>query len=287
MSAAFAETPLALFTALAAIGAGAFIALACAFFTTKLDDEQLAKVDKMTLIPAAVVVVGFIAAFFHLASPAAAFGVFGGIGRSPMSNEILAGVLFLIVMIVYVVMGLTGKLAEGSRKALSAVLAVLAVVFAAFMGLAYGIDTVPSWNSPWPIVQVLGYALLGGAALGSLVLACAGVLGDAVKGGFKTPVIVLAALGCVLAVAGLAMMASGMGAQSNAVVTGAKLLGDAMTALIVAIVCLIAAFAAVFMAVRSANGVMWPALAAALALVGVLAGRFVFYALQISVGLYF
>ena len=287
MSAAFAEMPLALFTTLASIGAGAFIALACAFFTAKLSDEQLAKVDKMTLIPAIVVVVGFIAAFFHLANAGAAFGVFGGIGRSPMSNEILAGVLFVVVMLVYVIMGLAGKLGEGSRKGLSAVLAVLAIVFAVLMGMAYFIETVPSWNSPWPVVQELGYALLGGAALGALVLAAAGSLGDVVEGGFKMPLIALAAIGCVLAVAGLAMMASSMGGYENAIVAGAELLEDAMTCLIVAVVCLIVAFVAVFLAARGAQGITWPAVAAIAALVGVLAGRFVFYALQISVGIYF
>ena len=35
-----AELPLALFTTLAPLGAGAFIALACAFFTTSFSDEQ-------------------------------------------------------------------------------------------------------------------------------------------------------------------------------------------------------------------------------------------------------
>lgn len=287
MSAAFAELPLALFTTLAAIGAGAFIALACAVFTAKLGDEQLAQVDKMAVIPAIVVIVGFIAAFFHLANAGAAFGVFAGVGRSPMSNEILGGVVFVVVMLVYVIMGLAGKVGAGARKGLLVALAVLAVVFSILMGTAYGIDTVPSWNSPWPTVQVLGYALLGGAALGALVLACAGALGDAVGGGFKVPLIALAAVGCVLAAAGLAMMASSMGGYANAIVTGSELLGEAMTCLIVAVVFLIAAFAAVFMAARGGQGVTWAAVAAVLACIGVLAGRFVFYALQISVGIYF
>ena len=64
-----AELPLALFTTLAPIGAGAFIALAVAFFTTKFSDEQLKKIDRMTTIPVVVLVAGFICSFFHLASP--------------------------------------------------------------------------------------------------------------------------------------------------------------------------------------------------------------------------
>ena len=74
MAAAFHELPLALFTTLASIGAGAFITLTVAFFTTKFDDEVLARIDKLALVPAIFVIVGFIAAFFHLANPMAAFG---------------------------------------------------------------------------------------------------------------------------------------------------------------------------------------------------------------------
>ena len=65
MEAAFAELPLALFTTLAPMGAGAFIALALAFFTTTFTDDQVKKIDRMTLIPLVVVLVGFAASFFH------------------------------------------------------------------------------------------------------------------------------------------------------------------------------------------------------------------------------
>ena len=45
MEAAFAELPLALFTTLAPMGAGAFIALALAFFTTTFTDDQVKTVS--------------------------------------------------------------------------------------------------------------------------------------------------------------------------------------------------------------------------------------------------
>lgn len=286
MTAAFNELPLALFTTFASIGAGAFIALAVAFFTTSFSGEQLKKIDKLTLVPAIVVIVGFIAAFFHLANPAAAFGVFAGIGRSPLSNELCVACLFAVVMIVYVIMALTGKLG-GARKGLAAVLAVLAVVFAAFMGMAYSIPTVPTWSTPWPIIQMLGYALLGGVALGVCVIAFAGALPEAAKSSFKGAGIAIAVIGLVLAVAGLGMMAAGASDVNNAVASGANLVSGAMVSLVVAIACLVAACAAVFMALRGASGTALAAVAAVLACVGVLAGRLVFYALQISVGIYF
>ena len=61
MEAAFAEMPLALFTTLASMGAGGFIAVAVALFTAKPTDEQLAKIDRLTLVPLALVILGFIA----------------------------------------------------------------------------------------------------------------------------------------------------------------------------------------------------------------------------------
>ena len=286
MAAAFHELPLALFTTLASIGAGAFIAIAVALFTTKFSDEQLKKIDKMALVPAIVVVVGFIAAFFHLANPMAAFGVFGGLGRSPMSNELAVAMLFAVVMAVYVIMGLAGKLG-GARKGLACATAVLALLFAVFMGLAYGMATIPTWSTPWPVVQMLGYTLLGGAAMGACVLALSDALETAVKGSFKSAFIAVAVAGAVLAIVGLAMMFTGAGSVSNAFVAGADLTAGASGAFYAAIACLVLACVAVACAALGKGGKASPALAVVLAFAGILAGRFVFYALQISVGISF
>ena len=46
MEAAFSELPLALFTTLAPAGAGAFIALAVAVMTAKIEDDALRKLDR-------------------------------------------------------------------------------------------------------------------------------------------------------------------------------------------------------------------------------------------------
>ena len=286
MATAFHELPLALFTTLASIGAGAFISLAAAFFTAKFSDGQLARIDKLTLVPAIVVVVGFIAAFFHLANPMAAFGVFGGLGRSPMSNELAVAMLFAVAMATYVIMGLAGKLG-GARKGLVCATAVLAVLFAVFMGLAYGMATIPTWSTPWPVAQMIGYALLGGAAMGACVLAFSDTLGTAIDSSFRGALIAAAVIGAVLAVAGLALMYLGAGSVSNAFVAGTDLAADASGAFYVAVACLILACAAVIAAALGKGGNAASAIAVILAFVGILAGRFVFYALQISVGISF
>lgn len=281
-----AEMPLALFTTLAPIGAGAFIALAVAFFTTKFSDEQLKKIDRMTTIPVVVLMAGFICAFFHLASPMHAFGVFAGLGASPLSNELLAGVVFAVLAIVYWIVALAGKLGEGARKGFSAVVAVMAVVFACFTGVAYMMETIASWNTPMVPVAVLGFSLLGGVSLGVLVLALSGALEDAAKGGFKMAALVVLVIGLVLGVAGLLVQVMSVSGMGNALVDGADLVAAASAPMWIGVVCMVVAAAAAFMALRNTKSTALAAAAPVLAIVGVFAARLAFYAVQLSVGLY-
>lgn len=281
-----AELPLALFTTLAPIGAGAFIALAVAFFTTKFTDEQLKKIDRMTTIPVIVLIVGFICAFFHLASPMHAFGVFAGLGASPLSNELLAGVVFAVLAIVYWIVALAGKLGEGARKGFSAVVAVMAVVFACFTGAAYMMETIASWNTPMVPVAVLGFSLLGGVSLGVLVLALSGALEDAAKGGFKMAALVVLVIGLVLGVAGLLVQVMSVSGMGNALVDGADLFAAASAPMWIGVVCMVVAAASAFMALRNSKSTALAAAAPVLAIVGVFAARLAFYAVQLSVGLY-
>ena len=281
-----AEMPLALFTTLAPVGAGAFIALAVAFFTTKFSDEQLKKIDRMTTIPVVVLVAGFICAFFHLASPMHAFGVFAGLGASPLSNELLAGVVFAVLAIVYWIVALAGKLSEGARKGFAAVVAVMAVVFACFTGAAYMMETIASWNTPMVPVAVLGFSLLGGVSLGVLVLALSGALEDAAKGGFKMAAPVVLVVGLVLGIAGLLVQVMSVSGMGNALVDGADLVAAASAPMWIGVVCMVVAAAAAFMALRNSKSTALAVAAPVLAIVGVFAARLAFYAVQLSVGLY-
>lgn len=281
-----AELPLALFTTLAPIGAGAFIALAVAFFTTKFSDEQLKKIDRMTTILVVVLMAGFICAFFHLASPMHAFGVFAGLGASPLSNELLAGVVFAVLAIVYWIVALAGKLGEGARKGFAAVVAVMAIVFARFTGAAYMMETIASWNTPMVPVAVLGFSLLGGICLGVLVLALSGALEDAAKGGFKMAALAVLIVGLVLGVAGLLVQVMSVSGMGNALVDGADLVAAASAPMWIGVVCMVVAAAAAFMALRNTKSTALAAAAPVLAVVGVFAARLAFYAVQLSVGLY-
>ncbi len=283
MQAAFAELPLALFTTLASIGAGAFIALAIAFTTAKFTDDQLKKIDKMTAIPVVIAIVGFICAAFHVANPLHALGVFAGIGASPLSNELVVGIVFMVVAIIYLIVALAGKLG-GARKAFAIVVAILAIIFAVFMGLAYMIATVTSWNNFLVPVQMLGYALLGGAAVTALVLALSQATDEEQAAGYKSPLLGVTVVGAVLAIAGLLIHVFMIAGGGNAVTTGTGLLAGAAPLLVIGIVFIVIAAIELVRGLKKGMTTGIAARATIEAVIGVLAARLAFYALFLSIG---
>lgn len=278
MEAAMSELPLALFTVFASIGAGAFCALALAGFSTQLDEGQQARVDRATWIPLVFVIVGFICAFFHLSNALNAVNVVAGLGRSPLTNEIAMGSVFTVVAIIYVALANAGKLAGGARRGLLTVTGVLGILFGLFMGLAYMIGTVQSWNTWATIAEMLGLTLVGGAVMGAYVL-------GPVEGASKASgaLMVMGYAGAVVAIVGAAGMAAAVSGMGTALYAGSSLVTAALPALIVGCICLAAAAIAAQMAWK--RGAAVAVLAIALVVIGALALRLAFYAMQLSVGL--
>lgn len=286
MEAALNELPLAIFTTLAPLGAGAFVVLAVAACSLKLDGAALKAVDRFSLIPAALVLVGFIASFFHLAAPLHAVGVFAGIGHSPLSNEIAVGAVFFVAMALYVILGLAGKLTPKVRRPFAAVVAVLALVFAVFTGLAYMMPTIPSWNSPLVPIEMLAMALLGGTPVGMLALSLAGALEKRTSHMVKSLAFMLVLIGFVGSVVALVGHFDMLGELWSPAVAGATLADPVMPFMAAAAVC--AVIVAVLMGVAcfgKKNATVFSAVASCVALAGVFLVRFSFYAVQMSIGL--
>lgn len=266
MTSIMSHVPLALFTTLGALGAGAFIGLAIAFFKGGLNAEQERAADRKTPIFFCVALVGLIAVFFHVTRPLGAFGVFSGVGHSPLSNEVVAFAVFMVVAAVYTVMAFMDKLG-GARKGLAAATAVLAVVAGIMMGMAYMVDTIPSWNNPGTVMQMLGI-VLAGSALALVALPA----GEGVK-----PVKLVAAVGLVLAVLGLAVQVVVTGGVSTALFSGSALVSQAMPLLLVGLLLVIgAAFG--FFKDKALIG-------STCLVVAVFVARLAFYVMEIGVGL--
>lgn len=175
MERALHELPLALFTTIAPVCAGAFICLFVATLTLSNVNSALQKrLDKLSLIPVIGVFLGFIASVFHLTNPLHGIYVFSHLGTSPLSNELLVAGIFTAFMMAYILLAFMGRLQHKLRLILGALTSVSALALAVFIGRAYAMNTITTWDTPWMVVAMLGYTLAGGFALGGGVLMCAG-----------------------------------------------------------------------------------------------------------------
>lgn len=285
MESVFAEMPLALFTTLSSVGAGAFVVMACVVFAAGLDEVAAKKLDRLSLVPFLVACVGFVCAFFHLASPLNAFGVFSGVGSSPLSNEIVAGMVFMVAAAVYVVLAWAGKLSGGLRRGLACVCAVLAVVFSLFMGMAYMMHTIASWNTWTTPVQMLGFALAGGAVLEALVVAAAGLQDVVFATGAKRVLLVLGVAGVVLAAVALAAFLAGAAGLPSPWAETAQLVPAALPYAVAGVALLVVAVVLLVAALAKKSPVLLCGVGTASVTVGILAARLAFYAVQISAGI--
>ncbi len=285
METALNELPLAIFTTLAPLGSGAFVVLAAAVCSLKLDDAQLKAVDRFSLIPAGLVALGFVASFFHLASPLHAVGVFAGIGHSPLSNEIAVGMVFFVAMALYVALGLAGKLSASARKPFALVVAALALVFTVFTGLAYMMPTIPSWNFPLVPLEMLGMGLLGGTLVGLLVLSLAKAIEKRTSHMLKSIAFMLGAAGFIAAAVALVGHFDMLGELWSPAVAGATLAEPVVPYLCGAAVCGIVALCCLGGACFGKKALALSAVGSVAALAGIFLVRFAFYAVQMSIGL--
>lgn len=287
MGSGFSEAPLALFTTLAPSGAAAFIVLFAALMLAgpALDREALRRLDKWTTLPVVVLLVGFVCVFFHVASPLGALGVFSGIGSSPLSNEVLVGVLAAAAAVLYWALGLAGKLGDAQstlRRVLLAVAGCLALVFAAFCGMAYMIETIPTWNTPLSVVEMLGFALAGGGVLGAATLALAKV--ELPAGAWKAAA-GIALAGVVVGTVGLCAHMASLGGISNIWGSAADLVPAFGGMIAVFAVCGAAGAAVVFAQGKCSFAAFVPCAAFAVVAVGIFVARIAFYGVYMSIAL--
>lgn len=165
MEAMLAEMPLTIFTTLVPLASGAF-----AYFALSLcaqgGVQDARKFGKSALVPLIITGAAFIAAFFHLAGPLNAPWVLAGIGRSPMSNEIVGGVVFALLALGAVAAAFTGRGGAKALRILCVLAAVSGLVFSLLVGLAYYVPTVPTWHTLCMPVGSVGAYLAAGMLLG-------------------------------------------------------------------------------------------------------------------------
>ena len=204
MTSGFDAFSLGLFTSLAPAGVVAFLALALVRLWSR-DRTASVRIDRMIALPFSVVLIGFIASATHLGTPANALHVFSGVGRSPLSNEVLSAVAFLFLVGSYWMMAFKERFPDAVAKPWLALACLAGIALIACTSMAYNVDTVPTWDTAFTP------ALLAGPVLGLLFLELAQVRPRALE----RALVVLAAPALVAGTVVLALHQESLSAIAN------------------------------------------------------------------------
>ena len=124
METALNEITLVLFTTIAPAGVMGYLTMALAIVLSR-DEERAAAISRYLVVPLVLAISGLIASATHLGTPANALYVITGIGRSPLSNEVVAAVAFLALGGVYWILSFRDDLRRPFRVAWLAALSLI------------------------------------------------------------------------------------------------------------------------------------------------------------------
>lgn len=158
------ELPLVFFTVLGQTAVGLF---ALVWLSNKLGLTTALQLKQANIVGLILMLVGLIIGTLHVGQPLRAMNMLLGVGRSPMSNEILLSSLFVAMACGTVFFSVMVK---------NTVLAVLCNVATVIFGLAfawsitqvYQLDTVPNWDTSYTALQLWMTVLVGGGAFAIL-----------------------------------------------------------------------------------------------------------------------
>lgn len=158
------ELPLVFFTVLGQTAVGLF---ALVFLSHKLGLTTAQQLKQANIVGLILMLVGLVIGALHVGQPLRAMNMLLGVGRSPMSNEILLSSLFVAMACGTVFFSAMVK---------NAVLAMLCNVATVIFGLAfawsitqvYQLTTVPNWDTSYTSVQLWMTLLVGGGAFAIL-----------------------------------------------------------------------------------------------------------------------
>ena len=164
------EWALILYTILTQLSVGAFIIIGVVHFFAErkagiVEADRMS--DRALLAIGPLLVLAMIASLFHLGTPANAYRAISNVGSSWLSREILFTVLFLVTGGVFALMQWRKVSTPQVRNAIAVLAAVIGVVLVYSMSRVYMIRTVPVWdNLATPISFFTTTFLLGALAVG-------------------------------------------------------------------------------------------------------------------------
>lgn len=295
MQTGFDGTSLAVFTGLAPAGMLAFCLMGMMVVQKTINARRRGEsqavdagcVRRWMALPLLVAWLGFITSTTHLGMPSNALYVVDGIGRSPLSNEVAASVLFLFFSGVYWMYGFS----QHRRQGLSAVLLCLAVA-AAIVAIhlssdAYSIETALTWNLWFTSANVWLSALMSAPLLASAAIVCSRAR---VPLWWHTSLLAASMAFLALGTVVLCLQWGQISGMANNVTTLVEILPNyPWTIVLRTLLCVAGVVLQAFGALADARGRRLAALVCGVAgcacmTIGLLAVRFAFYQMYLSVG---
>lgn len=302
------EWALVAFSILAQMSVGAFWVLGAVHFYAKSkagEDEADRLSDRALVVIGPLLILALLASLLHLGNPLNAFRAVSNISTSWLSREILSGVLFAAFGGLFAVMQWRKFGSFGLRTAIAVITAVIGLFLVISMSMVYMLPTQPAWNTiATPIGFFTTALLLGSLAMGVAFAANylylkrqdeegLEVQRELLRGslrGIASTSIVLLAIQLVIAPLYIATLSTGVpAAQASADL----LVNEYGTAFVIRLILsVLGAGLFTLLLYQGATGKTKASTLANLAyvafgivLVAEVLGRFLFYAIQVSVGI--
>lgn len=282
---ALSEITLVLFTTLAPAGVFACMVMAGVIATRPLAFEARSRISHAIAIPLVVSMVGLIASATHLGNPSNALYVFLGVGRSPLSNEVFAAVIFLAACGLYWLFSFSEKDRPRMHRIWCGVIVIAGAACILAIAFAYDVSTIATWSTPFVPANLILSAFAGGPLLGMMGLriaraVCMHTRLSAILSAVSVAALTLNVVCLVMQNATLPTVANGYGVAADLVPCYGAM---------IAAYTLLAGAGSLSVAVPVWRGSLPAAwrfvLASVLFLVGLFAVRFGFYMMHMTVGL--
>uniref|UniRef100_A0A7C9JE23 DMSO reductase n=1 Tax=Muribaculaceae bacterium Z82 TaxID=2304548 RepID=A0A7C9JE23_9BACT len=153
---------LMLFTVLAPAGAIAFVLMSVRIMSIVQRTPIRERMERCLVLPIGLCLVGLISSATHLGTPDNALYVLAGIGRSPLSEEVLAAVVFIAISWLYWLVAFVRQIPLHVSRAFLALACVAAFWLVYRISTVYSIPTIPTWNSPFIPLELWSVALTSG-----------------------------------------------------------------------------------------------------------------------------
>ena len=156
------ELPLVFFTVFGQAAAGTMLIMMISRTLGMSNAEQARRTHLAAMV---LMAVGMGLGGTHMGQPLRAVNMLFGLGRSPMSNEIVLGGAFFGFGALTVLMEIMNKGPEGLRKIMNAAAVVTGVLFVWSIPQVYRLATVSTWANGYTTLNMYLTAVLAGGAL--------------------------------------------------------------------------------------------------------------------------